>query len=70
MAPRETSRQMKQQAKCMACCHRAWREIGGFLVMGCGKHGLRFGIEPDIKRSHVNKAGGCVAMPRVCEEYG
>ncbi|HEY5993929.1 MAG TPA: hypothetical protein VIU46_04925 [Gallionellaceae bacterium] len=52
---------------CPSCRHRAWREIAGFLVMGCGKRGLRFGIAPDIRRNHVNKAGGCVAMPRECE---
>lgn len=36
------------------------------MVMHCRLHGLRFGIEPDLRRGHVNKAGGCVAMPREC----
>jgi hypothetical protein len=58
---------MKQRAKCPACRERRWLGISGFLVMGCARHGLRFGIEPDIRRGHVNKAGGCVAMPEKCE---
>ncbi len=39
------------------------------MVLGCDKRGLRFGIEPDIKRGRVNKAGGCVAMPAACSEH-
>lgn len=51
---------------CHRCTHRTWRSLHGFLVMGCGKRDLRFGIAPDLRRGHVNKAGGCVAMPREC----
>lgn len=55
-------------APCHACAHRTWRNVHGFMVMGCSVRGLRFGIAPDIARGHVNKAGGCVAMPRECGE--
>jgi len=57
------------KAKCPACRHRAWREIAGFLVMGCTRQNLRFGLAPDIKRGYVNREGGCVAMPGECGEY-
>ncbi len=60
---------MKQRAKCPACRHRHWREIAGFLVLGCARRNLRFGVAPDIRRGHVNKAGGCVAMPASCSEH-
>jgi hypothetical protein len=51
---------------CHTCPHRTWRSIAGFMVMGCGRFGLRFGTAPDIARGHVNKAGGCVGMPEKC----
>lgn len=51
---------------CHTCTHRTWRGLHGFLVMGCGQRQLRFGIAPDIRRGHVNKAGECVAMPKMC----
>lgn len=56
-------------SQCITCHHRAWREINGFMVMGCPKLGLRFGIEPDLKRGFVNKEGDCVAMPKTCSDY-
>lgn len=60
---------MKRKAECPVCRHRTWREMSGFLVMGCGKHGLRFGIAPDIRHGYVNRAGGCAAMPQTCTDY-
>ncbi len=52
---------------CHTCPQRTWRSLGGFMVMGCGPLRLRFGIAPDLARGHVNKAGGCVAMPQRCD---
>ncbi len=52
---------------CHTCLGRTWRSVHGFMVMGCGPKGLRFGIAEDIRRGHVNKAGGCVEMPRECD---
>jgi hypothetical protein len=57
---------MKRAAPCVTCPQRTWRSLHGFMVMGCGVKGLRFGIAPDIAKGRVNKAGGCVAMPREC----
>ena len=59
---------MKQRPTppCLACARRSWRSVDGFMVLGCRARGLRFGIGPDIRRGHVNKAGGCVAMPQAC----
>ncbi len=56
------------RAPCHTCAHRTWRSLAGFMVMGCAKSGSRFGIAPDICKGHVNKAGGCVEMPRECGE--
>ncbi len=54
---------------CLSCRHRAWKSLAGFMVLHCRLHGLRFGCEPDLRRGHVNRAGGCVAMPGQCGEY-
>ena len=57
----------KGEPPCLACPQRTWRSLGGFLVLGCGAKGLRFGIAPDLRRGHVNRAGGCVPMPQRCD---
>ncbi len=59
----------RRAPSCFTCRHRQWRQIDGFMVLGCPLHVMRFGIMPDLKRGRVNKAGNCVPMPRQCREY-
>jgi hypothetical protein len=55
--------------RCTECSNRRWQTVAGFLVLGCKRRDVRFGIAPDLNRGYVNKAGGCVAMPQLCKEY-
>ncbi len=59
----------KGNTRCTECSNRRWQPVAGFLVLGCKRRNVRFGIEADLARGFVNKAGGCVAMPQLCKEY-
>lgn len=58
---------------CKQCQHLKWKQLtphgANWLLCGCTKRHLVFGLESDVKRNTGDKDRGIAAMPKDCKDY-